>query len=292
MRYYLLDDDPEAVDFYNPTPEVVAQNPKTGTMSNIDETSDQQAGLWLSVLRTALAMPGVRVDRRAYLTRELSKRVPANLVLQSLDFGPAKAGVSHDVIRSIASSAISQHRLGVTGVSVATGLPGGWWMAATIPTDLAQYFWHVSTIAQKLAYLHGWPELLHEGEDIDDETLMIFTIFVGAMYGTSLASKALEGLGKTVGKQVATRLPKVALTKFGFYKLAKEIAKWLGVKLTKEKFSRFLSKAVPIIGGAISGSITWVAFSKMSVRLQRHLEMLEPHTLTPTHTVNDSTLDK
>ena len=37
-------------------------------------------------------------------------------------------------------------------------------MAATIPADLAQDFWHAIVLSQKLAYLYGWPDLLEDGE--------------------------------------------------------------------------------------------------------------------------------
>jgi hypothetical protein len=126
--------------------------------------------------------------------------------------------------------------------------------------------------------LHGWPELLKDGQELDDETLHLFTIFVGVMFGAAGAGKLLSQLGEKVSKELTTRLPRLALTKWGLYNLSKEIAKWIGVKLTKESFARAMSKAVPVLGGAISGTMTWIAFSRMSNRLRAHLEGLHPHT--------------
>jgi len=37
-------------------------------------------------------------------------------------------------------------------LSTLVGLPGGWWIAGTIPADLAQYYQNVIQMAQKLAY--------------------------------------------------------------------------------------------------------------------------------------------
>lgn len=150
-------------------------------------------------------------------------------------------------------------------------------MTGTIPADLTQFFWHVTVILQKLAYLHGWPELFEESTEPDDETLLVFTIFVGVMFGAATAAKLLGDLGERVGAQVLKRLPQQALTKWGVYNLAKQVAKWIGIRLTKQSFARVLAKVVPFVSGVISGIITWVLFSSMSRRLREHLETLRPH---------------
>lgn len=150
-------------------------------------------------------------------------------------------------------------------------------MVGTIPTDLTQFFWHVVVVTQKLAYLHGWPDLYSDGEEIDDETLHIFTIFIGVMFGAAGAGTLLSRLSENVAKELASRLPRMPLTKWGLYNLAKQIAKWIGVKLTKQTFARIASKAVPVLGGLASGAITWVSFSQMSSRLVSHLSGLHPH---------------
>ena len=132
-------------------------------------------------------------------------------------------------------------------------------------------------ILQKLAYLHGWPELFEEDTEPDDETLLVFTIFVGVMFGAATAAKVLGDLAERVGAQVMKRLPQQALTKWGIYNLAKQVAKWIGIQLTKQSFARVLSKVLPIVSGFISAGITWVTFSTMSRRLRRHLESLRLH---------------
>jgi len=247
-------------------------------MSASDLDLHGKADVWNKVLRSALALPGARVDRASYLKREFEKHVEPRLVELAVASTPAKAGISFDEVKKIADSAISWHRTGVTGASVAAGLPGGWWMVGAIPADLTQFFWHVVVITQKLAYLHGWPELYSDGEELDDETLHIFTVFVGVMFGAAGAGTLLNRLSENVAKEVAVRLPKKALTKWGIYNLAKQVAKWIGVKLTKETFARVASKAIPVLGGLASGTITWVSFSRMSSRLLSHLSELHPHT--------------
>lgn len=245
------------------------------------ETENQkEIEVWGRVVRASLSIPGAKISRETYLRKELSKYVSEDVVDKAVRTTPAKAGVPAELIKKIASSSLRFHKSGVTATSFATGIPGGWWVAGTLPADMTQFFWHISVVLQKLAYLHGWPELFDEDGEPTDETIMIVTIFVGVMFGASAASKALGELSEKVAAQVMIRLPKEALTKWGIYKLARSIAAWIGIKLTKESFTKAISKAIPVISGFISGGITWVSFSTMSSRLQKHLEQLRPHTET------------
>ncbi|PYK62930.1 MAG: hypothetical protein DME50_18445 [Verrucomicrobia bacterium] len=210
--------------------------------------------VWNSVLRTALLLPGVKVDRKAFLRRALSKHVTEKVLQSAIDTSPAKAGVNKNTIRRIAAENITWHRAGVSTLSFASGLPGGWWIAGTVPADLTQFFWHVLVILQKLAYLYGWPELFQDSE-LDDETLLILTVFVGAMLGAESAAKVLGDIAERAAAQVFKRLR-------------------IGIKLTEDSFARYLSRIVPILGGIISGTVSWISFSLMTRRLAVHFESL------------------
>ena len=230
--------------------------------------------VWNSVLRTALLLPGAKVDRKAFLRKALSKHVTERVLQSAIDTSPAKAGVSKNTIRRIATASIKWHRAGVSSVSFASGLPGGWWIAGTVPADLTQLFWHSFVMLQKLAYLYGWPELFSEDSELDDETLLILTVFVGAMLGAESAAKVLSDIAERAAAQVLKRLPRETLTKWGLNRLAREVAKQIGIKLTEDSFARYLSRIVPILGGIISGTVTWISFSLMTSRLAAHLESL------------------
>jgi hypothetical protein len=73
---------------------------------------------------------------------------------------------------------------------------------------------------------------------------------------------------------VLKRVPREMLTKWGLNGLAREVAKRIGIKLTEDSFARYLSRIVPILGGIISGTVTWISFSLMTSRLAAHLESL------------------
>ena len=72
------------------------------------------------------------------------------------------------MIDGLADACIWGHYSKAAAVSFLAGIPGGLTLPATIPADLGQYYWHVVQLAQKLAYLYGWPDLLEKGEGMNE----------------------------------------------------------------------------------------------------------------------------
>ena len=222
---------------------------------------------WDKVMNTALSMPMVKVDRTAFLTKEFSMYDNADQLRDKrpIDLFDAEA------IERAARGIINSHLAKATVASTAAGIPGGLVMAATMPADIAQYYWHVLVVAQKLGYLYGWPDLLDEKEQITEGTRNVLTLFVGVMFGAQAASKLVGEIAKQVSLQAAKRLPQQALTKTMYYPVGKQVAKWIGVKMTKDTFGRSVGKAIPILGGVLSGAITAFSFKPMAEKLQKHL---------------------
>src|SRR5438132_14071161 len=183
----------------------VSVRPKTRSTNNEELPPGRGTeDVWNSVLRTALLLPGAKVDRKAFLQRALSKQVTETVLQYAIDTSPAKAGVSKNTIRRIATANIKWHRAGVSTLSFASGLPGGWWIAGTVPADLTQFFWHSLVILQKLAYLYGWPELFSEDSELEleEETRLDLNVFVGAMLGAESAAKVLGDIAERAAPQV------------------------------------------------------------------------------------------
>lgn len=222
---------------------------------------------WDKVMNTALSMPMVKVDRTAFLTKEFSMYDNADELRDKrpIDLFDAEA------IERAARGVINSHLTTATVTSTAAGIPGGLAMAATMPADIAQYYWHVLVVAQKLGYLYGWPNLLDEKGQITEGTRNVLTLFVGVMFGAQAASKLVGEIAKRVSMQAAKRLPQQALTKTIYYPVIKQVAKWIGVKMTKDTFGRGIGKAIPILGGVLSGAITAFSFKPMAEKLQKHL---------------------
>ena len=226
-----------------------------------------ESNSWDKVMNLALSMPMVKVDRTAFLTKEFSMYDNADQLRDKrpIDLFDAEA------IERAARGVINSHLTTATVTSTAAGIPGGPAMAATMPADIAQYYWHVLVVAQKLGYLYGWPDLLDDKGQITEGTRNVLTLFVGVMFGAQAASKLVGEIAKRVSLQAAKRLPQQALTKTMYYPVVKQVAKWIGVKMTKDTFGRGVGKAIPILGGVLSGAITAISFKPMAEKLQKHL---------------------
>lgn len=227
--------------------------------------------IWNKVMGAALSMPGVKVDRDDFLKKELKNYCSPEQLNLATSNRPIN-GVSKEIIDRIANACINSHTTKVTTISAVAGIPGGFAMAGTIPADMTQYYWHVFVLAQKLAYLYGFPDLRDENGNLTDTASDMLTLFVGVMMGSSAANQAIKGLAKEFAKQVVKRLPQKALTKTMYYPIIKQIAKWIGVKLTKDTFAKGLGKVIPILGGVISGGLTLATFRPSAKRLQHKLQ--------------------
>lgn len=227
--------------------------------------------IWNKVMGAALSMPGVKVDRDDFLKKELKNYCSPEQLNLAISSRPIN-GVSKEIIDRIANACINSHTTKVTTITAVAGIPGGFAMAGTIPADMAQYYWHVFVLAQKLAYLYGFPNLRDENGNLTDTASDMLTLFVGVMMGASAANQAIKGLAKEFAKQVVKRLPQKALTKTMYYPIIKQIAKWIGVKLTKDTFAKGLGKVIPILGGVISGGLTLATFRPSAKRLQHKLQ--------------------
>lgn len=227
--------------------------------------------VWNKVMSSALAIPGVKVNRESFLLGELRNYCSSMEELTKAVDNPVDV-LSKERIDQLASSCINNHLLKVTSLSFAAGIPGGLAMAAAIPGDIAQYYWHTFVLAQKLAYLYGIPDLCDENGNLTETSQDMLTLFVGVMSGVAAANNVIGKVSKAFAAQVVKRLPQKALTKTFYYPIIKQIAKWLGVSLTKGSFAKSVGKLIPVIGGVISGGLTAVTFKPAAKRLQKKLQ--------------------
>ena len=226
------------------------------------------------IIILGLRIPGIGINRRNFLEKEFSKKYSRETVERAIETTPINAGIPLNEINKIADEVIAFERNCVTGISAALGTPGGAAMAATIPADIIQYYGYMLRATQKLMYLYGFPEInIHEkGQAFDTETLNILTICLGVMYGVAGANNAIKSIAKALAVGVEKKLINTALTKGTVYPIVKSIAKWFGVKMTKEVFAGFFKKAIPVVGGVIGGGITFVSFKPCCDKLKNSLK--------------------
>lgn len=220
----------------------------------------------------AVEFPGVKIDRNEFLQKNFSKYFEPLMVNEIINTSPIEAKVDDKILNEIAINCIDYEKYKVTLLSAGAGVGG----ITTVPADMVQYFAHVFRISQKLAYVYGWPDIFNCGDDIDktfdEETQKIFFIFMGVMYGVDGAVSILKELNKCLGEKIAKDLIRQSLTKTVWYPVLKEIAKQLGIKITKKNLSNFVYKSIPIISGAIAGGMTYYAFSVGAERLHASLK--------------------
>lgn len=254
---------------------------KNGIITAIDENGNGEIDIE-DVIIKGLRIPGIKIKREEFLRKELFKRYPQEVIDIAVAESPMKAKIPVKEIDKIADEVIKFERNCVSGISAALGVPGGWAMVATIPADIAQYYGYLLRATQKLLYLYGFPEIdtEEEGNKFDDGTMNTLIICFGVMYGTAGANNALKAMAKALGVGVEKQLLKKALTKGTIYPIVKSVAKWFGVKMTKEVFAGFFKKAIPIVGGILGGGITYLSFKPCCEKLKKSLQdtiLSNPH---------------
>lgn len=227
------------------------------------------------LLQSSLKLPLVHIDRDEFLEKELSKYCDSKIVKIAVENNPAYAGISSKIIDHIAKSSINYETLKVSTISFAAGIPGGFTMAASIPADITQYYAHILRIIQKLAYIYGWQSLIEKDKTIDDETSQILTLFTGVMFGVKGATSVVTKISGSIAQKVGKTLSQKTLTKGVIYPIVKKTATMIGVKMTKDIFAKSVSKVIPVVGGVVSGGITFASYKPMSVKFKKYLEKLD-----------------
>lgn len=246
---------------------------KGAIVGAIDENGNGEIDIE-DVIIKGLKIPGIRINRAEFLQKQLVKLYPQEIIDIAIAESPMKAKIPPKVIDELADEVIRFERNCVSGISTALGVPGGWAMVATIPVDIAQYYGYLLRATQKLLYLYGFPQIDTDDKEnkFDDGTMNTLIICFGVMYGVAGANNALKVVAKALGVGVEKQLLKKALTKGTLYPIVKSVAKWFGVKMTKEVFAGFFKKAIPVVGGVLGGTITYLSFKPCCDKLKKSLQ--------------------
>ena len=245
---------------------------KTNIINVIDANGNGQLDIE-EIIILGLRTPGIGINRESFLRAELKKSFSADVIDDAVEFTPAHAGIPVEAIDKLSDNVIAFERTCVSGISAALGMPGGAAMAATIPADIVQYYAYMLRAAQKLLYLYGFPQIdvKDKGTTFDSETLNMLTLCLGVMYGVAGANKALIVMSHALAAGVEKKLLRTALTKGTIYPIVKKTAALFGQKMTKAIFAGFFKKAIPVAGGIIGGSMTFLSFKPCCVKLRNTL---------------------
>lgn len=244
-----------------------------GLTKTMDRNGDGKIDIE-DIIIISLGIPGIRINRAEFLQKELQRYCTQEEISNAIEHNLTYAKISNEIIDKIADQVIKYERNCVSGISTALSMPGGLAIAATIPTDIAQYYGYMLRATQKLMYLYGFPEIdtSEKNGTFDSETVNTLTICLGVMYGVAGANSALRAMATGLANGISKKIMSTALTKGTLYPIVKNIAKWFGVKMTKKMLVGVVQKTVPVIGGVVGGGITFVTFKPCCDKLKKALQ--------------------
>ncbi|MEZ7599385.1 hypothetical protein [Streptococcus sp. 27098_8_69] len=227
----------------------------------------------MQVLQQVVKLPVVKVNRSKFLMDKFSKEVASKDIPRLLEEGPT-ALLPQETLDRVANACIRDNVLLASGTSVLAGLPGGLAMAVTIPADVAQFYAFSLKLAQELGYIYGYDDLWASRDELSEDAQNTLLLYLGVMLGVNGTAALLRAGGVAIAKQVMKTVPQKALTKTLWYPILKKVLKIFGVNLTKGGLAKGMGKFIPILGGVISGGLTFATMKPMGESLQKELSKL------------------
>lgn len=229
---------------------------------------DNNESVALRVVNESLKLPFVKVNRSEFLVKMFGNKVEdINLLVAE---GP-QVFLSKDQLDQVANSRIHSIVAQSSALSFATGIPGGLAMAATIPADITQFYGYSLKLAQEISYIYGYEDIWNQQGELTEEAKETLILYLGIMLGVTTASSVVRVLSGKLSVQALKKIPQKALTKTFYYPIIKKVLAVFGTKLTKSTFAKGVSKAVPVVGGVVSGGLNYFSMKPMATRLKNEL---------------------
>ncbi|GHU79103.1 hypothetical protein FACS189462_4560 [Spirochaetia bacterium] len=224
---------------------------------------NKNAEIWYNILDAALLIPGSKIDREVFLQKEYGNYCRQETLDKILQDGSVNTDIELPLMDKIAADTINYHAAMVTAGSFAAGIPGGLLMAAAIPADIVQFYFHIIQSAQKLAYIYGMTSF----EEYGDQFKSMLTVLIGVMAGIEEANETIK---EVMEAQFSKKMSKIFSEKT-FDKPAAKVAIKIGLGLVGKNIGKSIGKILPLIGGVVSGGITLVSFLPMCTNLKNKL---------------------
>lgn len=239
-------------------------------MADEDTNEGSVTTIAKSFLRGVTRIKGAHVSRESFLRSELRGRDYSTEVEAALASSPEEAGVPASVLDEIANDVIDSETKRASAISFGTGIPGGFAILASVPADITQFYVHAYRIMQKLSYLYGWPST----EKYDDEdVIQQIAQFLGVMLDVKGAQSSLNGFVQTLAMPASARSSQTGIrARVSQARTAREVFKKVGSQVARRNVARQVTKVVPIIGGVVSGGLTFVTLKSQAKRLKEALQ--------------------
>lgn len=210
-------------------------------------------------------LPVVRVDREAFLRKEFAGSPHLEAIVEQ---GPHVV-LTVEALEKKAKAIVHRSTVKTSAVSFVTGMPAN--PALMLPAgaaDVASYFGFAINMAQQIAFLFGEDEIF-EGKDdqISEDAKIRIVAYLGVMFGAGGAAALVNQVSKKAGTNLGRKVAGKALTQTVWYPMVKKVGAIIGQKITKKTVEKTITKAVPVLGGVVSGGLTFVTFRPMGHRL-------------------------
>lgn len=225
-----------------------------------------QDGDLTKILNIIVNNPMSHVNRIDFLSK--------NYGVSEYDILNENFAISLDKKKALAKKRIRINVRNSTSLSFVSGLPGGIALAGTIPADIAQNMVISIRLIQELAYIYGYEEIISQDGELKIDGLILF---LGIMFSAQSAGALLRVATRNAATFTSKKIMTTALTKTAWYPLLKNISKVVAKNtLTKKTLAISASKAIPVIGGVVSGGITSVTMNRAAKRLNKELIKGDP----------------
>lgn len=214
-----------------------------------------------SLLKLVVENPVAHVNRSEYLAK-VFKVTESDIINGHLD-------ISLKERKKVAQKQITATVRNTTVISVLTGIPGGIAIAGTIPGDIIQNMVYSIRLAQQLAYIYDFDDLIEEDGKIQTNGLLLF---LGTMAGVNGSASLLRVSSSNAIKYASKQILGKPLMKTLWYPLLKKITSIVaGKTLTRKGLASGIAKIVPVVGGVTSGSITMIGMEMSAKKLNSEL---------------------
>ncbi len=219
----------------------------------------------LQLIGTVAKLPIIRVGKDEFLKKLFASSPYIDDIIAN---GPQSV-FTVDALRKKASELIKSCTNKTSVASFVSGLPSNpIAMVAAGGADVVQYFAFAINMAQQIAYLFGEAELFNNtGNQLTEDDKVRIIAYLGVMLGAGGAATIIANISKVAGANIGKKVAAKSLTKTAWYPLVKKVGAIIGQKITKQTVSKTLTKAVPIVGGVISGGLTYITFRPMGEKL-------------------------
>lgn len=225
-----------------------------------------------NAITKAASFPIVSVDREKFLRKTFGNSKYIDKIIAD---GPQSV-YKIESLRKKADDVIKNSTRKTATASFLAGIPSNpVAMVALGAADVTQFFAFALNMAQKIAYIFGEDQIFSDkedlvsknGESLPEDVQVRMIALLGGMMGVNGAAGLIIQSSKKAGQVIGKKVAQQALTKTVWFPVFKKVGSYLGYKVTRKSVEKIITKSVPVIGGAISGGITFVTFKPMGRRL-------------------------